>query len=282
MWPPNFPATPAVAAPTSLFAGRVAVLITRHGKDLALAPVLRRTLGLYVLAYVPDALGVDAPSAPVSRAGLLDAARAKARVALDRVPGASLVVAAAGTVAPHPIRPDAACDRELVLLTERPRRGPLREFVGEAIGATTAVRRAAIRSVDEALAAAAAFDLPGHALLVRAGASRNGSLPGAVVASGLVDPDALVAAVGLALAVSPTAHLAVDRRASLNPTRARVLASAGAALSASALRACPVCGCPGFAADGGTDPGLGASACVACGHRARRPSADAGRAGLDA
>lgn len=263
--------------PRSLFAGRVALVATRQAKDLAIGPVLLRELGVQVLTYVPTETFPTVRSCPGT---LPDAVRAKARLAFERVPAASLVVAEAGVMAPAAARGGRTRYYEVVLLADRRADGAPHEFMAGLMVTSRAVQHATVRTVADACAVAPSLGFPEHALMVRTARATAGGAPspraraGHLVAQGIVGDEALIAAVTWALESAGGARLEVDWQAHLNPTRMQVIARATEALTALVRSACLVCGHPGFgpAFDGDFLRALRTRAtCSGCGHSAPVP-----------
>lgn len=101
------------------YRGRWAAIATMHGKERAIAPVLCRWFDM----AVTTAPGVDTDAfgtftGEISRQGtMLDAARAKARIAIART-GAPIGIGSEGAFGPDPEVPLVVSGRELLLLRE--------------------------------------------------------------------------------------------------------------------------------------------------------------------
>ncbi len=98
-----------------------AVLVTMHGKERVVAPLLLRALGLRV-RLTP---GIDTDrfgtfSRDIERTGSqLDAARAKIAAAFEISPGARVAVASEGSFGPHPQIPFMPLAHKSVVMKDR-------------------------------------------------------------------------------------------------------------------------------------------------------------------
>ena len=98
-----------------------AVLVTMHGKERVVAPLLLRALGLRV-RLTP---GIDTDlfgtfSRDIERTGSqLDAARAKIAAAFEISPGERVAVASEGSFGPHPQIPFMPLAHESVVMKDR-------------------------------------------------------------------------------------------------------------------------------------------------------------------
>jgi len=240
-----------------------------HGKESAVAPVMRERLGLTVLAtdqVDTDRLGTFCGD--VERPGnMLQTARRKARLGMASS-GLPIGLASEGAYGPHPLAPMLAAGTELMIFIDD--ESSLEVIETLPVGATNyATRVVSATDIDIAdFLDAAGF--PRHAVAVtcRAGGSRRPI----VIAKGLRNAGALDDAVRDALAFSDDgqALLKSDMRAHVNPTR---MAAIGQLAERLALRVgchCPACDSPGFGKTG-SDPGL---PCAGCRQPTRLPSAD--------
>ncbi len=259
------------------FAGRTAILATKHRKEQAIAPLVERQLGTSVIVppnFDSDRFGTF--TRDVARQGTqLEAARAKANAALDET-GGDLAIASEGSFAPHPNAPFLPGNRELVLWLDRARG---LEVVGCEVTPATNYAQTTVASVAEALDFATRVRFPEHALVVSPKAEAADS---SVIQKGLRDRDALAAAVEQVCANSPTgsAFLETDMRAHCNPLRMQAIARATEDLVNKLRQSCPQCERPGFAI-AERQPGLPCAwcgaptpmtrlairACPACGYR---------------
>ncbi|MEB3329338.1 MAG: DUF6671 family protein [Candidatus Sericytochromatia bacterium] len=249
------------------FAGRTAVMATRHGKVALLAPLLWEGLGLRLVGV--DDLDTDAFgtfTGEVPRPGdQLETARAKAQAALERT-GADLALASEGSFGPHPAAPFLAANREVLLLLDRT--ADL-ELVATAVSTVTNFAHAVVSTPEAAHAFAERIGFPTHGLILRDGPD---PATARVVTRGITTRQGLEEALARALprGFGEAVLLETDMRAHLNPTRQVVIRQAAEDLIARASALCEVCGTPGFALQE-VVPGL---PCGWCGQPTRQPLAE--------
>lgn len=263
-----------------MFRAARAILGTKHDKQRALAPVLGEALGL-VVDVAPgldtDRLGTFTRERP-RRGTALEAARAKALLALECDPHAEFGLASEGSFGPHPMVPWVPGGRELVLLVRRD--GGL-ELVGEDITFETNFAHQVVRDLAAARAFAGRVGFPAHGLVV---IPAPDGVAGTVGIEKDLEGDALFERVAAILAEVGAVHLETDMRAHRNPTRMASIRRAAEDLAARARSTCPRCERPGFWVAERL-PGLPCEACglptrivraevhacAGCGHGEERP-----------
>lgn len=273
------------------YAGRRAALATMHGKEEAIAPVLRDRLGL-VVETVPDLdtdmLGTFTGEIP--RAGTIrEAAIAKARLGMT-ASGMPIGVSSEGSYGPHPHFPFMAGGVELMVLVDDIRGIVVSEHLIE----DAPVYDHAFATGDDDLSSFLdRIGFPAHALIVKPAEADSGDAP---IHKGLRSRDDLGRAIAKCAARSrdKRALVQTDMRAHMNPTRMASLFRLALALAERLQTPCPACDMPGF---GLVDIETGLPCewcggpsimvrhqifgCVACEHREMRPRAD-GRTHADA
>lgn len=236
---------------------------TMHRKEEVLAPLLRERLGLtsrLAAGLDTDRLGTFTGEIP--RQGTQEeAARAKAALALERVPEARYGLGSEGAFGPHPVMPLVAGGIELVVLLDRASGHLVR---GWDVTADTNYRQATVSSQGEALRFAAIVGLPSHAIVV---SSPSGASAGEVIAKGVTDESELIGLVRRGLRAHGALTLQSDMRAHLNPRRMAAVARAGEALARAFRSRCPECGAPGWRRTA-VERGL---PCADCGGPTRSP-----------
>ncbi|MBC7881462.1 MAG: hypothetical protein H7Y37_09020 [Anaerolineae bacterium] len=224
-----------------LFANRIAVLSTMHGKEQVIAPILQQELGIQVT--VPTAFDTDyfgTFTGEIERAGTqIEAARFKAQRGLERM-NESLGLASEGSFGPHPSSGFIASNLEIVLLLDT--RHDLEVF-GMALSTNTNHSHRVVRNLKEAKDFAVQVGFPQHGLIVSADPKSSNQ---GLLFKGIVSEVALNEAIQTVLAQSSTAFLQTDMRAMYNPTRMKVIAEATQNLAAKLRSYCPNCGWPGF------------------------------------
>ena len=272
-------ATYEADAPASgRYAGRRVALLTQHGKEALLAPVLDNALGCRIeriSGYDTDRLGTFTREIP--REGTqMQAARRKARVGMEMA-GASVGVASEGAFGTDPMFGMLPWNVEMLVWIDD---ALGIEVVGRASGkACWATRRVATWTDAELFAQQ--VDFPRHALVARPDSASDPR-----IRKDILDWPQLREAFDEVMAQSSDGYvvLEVDARAHLNPTRQGVIRQAAEDLARRLASCCPACDAPGFAldrhdrglpcADCGTPTGETAAevhACVRCEHREVRP-----------
>ncbi len=227
------------------YAGRAAVLATRHGKERLLARPLRVAPGLRL--RVPPDLDTDALgtfTGEVARVGTpLEVARRKARLGMEAM-GLPLGLASEGSFGPHPAIPFLPADHELLLFMDDERSV---EVVEQMVSERTNYAQVAARSADDLDGFLARAGFPAHAVIVRANAVDTADAAAGIV-KGIRDRAALAAAVTRCAAASNDrlARVETDMRAHMNPSRARVIRRLATRLARRLATLCPDCGAPGW------------------------------------
>lgn len=268
----------------SPYAGRHAVLATMHGKEEAIAPVLRDRLGL-IVSSAPD-IGTDALgtfTGEIPRAGTIrEAAIAKARLGM-KATGLPIGLASEGSYGPHSQIPFVPGGVELMVLLDDMRGIVVSEHLIEdapVFGHGYVVAGEDVTPILDRLG------FPTHALIVKPAESGGGA---GNIHKGLRDRTALELAVMSAKAQSDDgrALIQTDMRAHMNPTRMATLGRLASALAERLSALCPACRTPGY---GQVDVEIGLPCewcgtpslmvrhrvfgCVACPHRENRPRGD--------
>ena len=245
-------------------AGRTIALLTRHGKERVITPLLESALGCRVErvdGFDTDQLGTFTREIP--RAGTqLDAARRKARIGME-LSGSLCGLASEGAFGPDPGMGLLPWNVEYVLLVDDARG---LELVGRAQGpARQAHRTVTDRAGLLAFAEEAGF--PNHQLVLRPDDENDPR-----IVKGIGDVDSLQRVFTEALEQSVTRRVFVetDLRAHCNPTRMQMIARATEDLLARLGSLCPACAAPGFWLVERV-PGL---RCADCGAPTREPSAE--------
>lgn len=277
------PAAVLAAPAAGLYTGRRVALLTQHGKEALLAPVLDAALGCRierVSGYDTDRLGTFTREVP--RAGSqLEAARRKARIGME-LSGLPIGLASEGAFGVDTTFGVLPWNVELLVWIDD-------ERGIEVVGQAQAVARHATRRVRERAEAhefARQCGFPEHGLVLRPSSAHDPRHR-----KDLADSAALDAAFDWAMGESPDGFVAleVDVRAHRNPTRQAVIRRAAQDLAARLASPCPACAAPGFAlarrerglpcCDCGTPTGevrADVDACVRCAHEVLRPRATGG------
>jgi hypothetical protein len=266
---------------TDRYTGQRIALLTQHGKERVIAPVLEPALACRVEridGYDTDQLGTFTRDTP--RFGTqLEAARRKARIgmALSRLP---VGLASEGSFAPDPVSGLFPWNVELLVLID--------DRLGLEIVAVaqSAARSGQLLAADwDAVASfATTQDFPAHRLVLRPQSPDDPR-----IRKGIADWSELrqLFAQCRAEAENGQVFVETDLRAFANPTRMHCIRSSAEDLLRRLRSSCPACGLPGYwIAE--RKPGLPCAecrtptlvhhtevwACVACGHRAESVRAD--------
>lgn len=282
---------PAGSPQRTRYRGARIAVGTRHGKEHQFAPAFSAVLGAQ-LSTPPDLdtdrFGTFTGDRP-RRGPALDAARAKARLAMD-VTGLPLGLASEASYGPLPALGWPG-HQEILLFCDDVLGVEVVEGHRGAAGPTASAALSPGDELPEPLLAG----LPGQALIVRPaepgpGSADIGAGIGAGIEKGITDTAALSAAIVAAAAISPDGRAIVepDLRAHHNPDRRRVLVALARRLALRLATECPACAAPGFGrvdSESGLPcrlcgtptpaPQAEIHACGACGHSVHRPVVEA-------
>lgn len=246
------------------YAERRIALLTQHGKEQVIAPVLEPALGCHVErvdGYDTDRLGTFTGDVP--RPGTqIETARRKARVGMD-LAGLPLGLASEGTFGPDPVTGMLAWNVEVLLFIDDER--------GIEVSGVFAGPGRSGHLLAEDWAAAEAFaarnGFPAQHLVVRPDGDGDPR-----IRKGIADWTALRDAFdwAQARAASGRVFLEYDLRAHASPARRRSIRRAALDLAARLRSPCPACGTPGFA----TVERVTGLPCAACGAPTREARAD--------
>lgn len=252
-----------------------AVIATMHRKESAIRPSLR-DLDLQWCelpsGFDSDRFGTftrDIPRAGDQR----EAARIKARAALEAVPEARIAIASEGAFGPHPAIPFVAGGHELVLLIDRD--GEL-ELFGSDVTTETNYGQSVAGNWNEVEAFARRIAFPSHGIVLMNSSGET------VLSKEIGDWNALRSKVLHHLATEHRIWLEADMRAHRNPTRMQSIGRAAVRLAEACRSLCPGCGRPGWIARASAgrpcrwcgaatnDLWLQRRTCASCGHEAIR------------
>ena len=265
----------------SIYSGQKIALLTQHGKEKVIAPVLEPGLGCaieHVTGFDTDQLGTF--TRDIARPGSqIDAARRKARIGME-LSGLTLGMASEGSFGPDPFTGTFAWNIELVVLIDD-RLGI--EVAGMAQGvARSAHVLASDWSAVESFAAREGF--PQHHLVLRPQSQDDTRIH-----KGIADWSHLRSCFDECLAQSENQQVFVeaDLRAFANPSRMRHIEQAAGDLLQRLQSCCALCNTPGYWVTE-RQPGLRCSACglptashllevwtcLHCQHRSVQPRTD--------
>jgi hypothetical protein len=239
------------------------MLLTQHGKERALAPILLDGLGVrteVVSGFDTDTLGTF--TRDVERAGTqIEAARRKAHIAIERS-GECFGLGSEGSFGPGPF--GIGCwNVELVLLADAVRGI---EVVGLAHGPGLHVHDVA-GSEEHLIEIAERAGFPEHGLVVRPDGPDDPR-----VRKGITTWEMLRTALADARRQSASGQVCIesDLRAHMHPTRMAMIERAGVDLVVRLGTSCPSCASPGF----GVRETVSGLPCSECGTPTEVPRAD--------
>lgn len=247
---------PQIAPKGTVYQGRSVALLTQHGKERVIAPVLNPALGCLVervAGYDTDLLGTF--TRDIARAGSqLEAARRKARIGMD-ISGLSLGLGSEGAFGLDPFLGMFPWNVEFLVFIDD-KQGL--EVVGTGQAKANSAQRLA-SSWAEAQAFARAIGFPEYHLVIRPEGEGDGRIQ-----KGIAGWPELKAAYASAVSESQSgqAYLEVDLRAYANPARLITIRLAAVDLAKRLNSLCPACCTPGFWIVESV-PGLPCEACKA-------------------
>lgn len=222
------------------YRGDSVALLTQHGKERVIAPVLASALGIevhHVKGFDTDLLGTfsrDIPRAGSQR----DAARRKAEMGM-RLSGLPIGLASEGAFGPDPFTGMFTWNTEIVIWLD-PRHGL------EIVGVSQQAARCAHLQTSvwaELEAFANREDFPHHQLVLRPEGQDDPR-----IVKGIGDWATLRAQFDQAQAVSGEVFIESDLRAHAHPGRMQNIERAALDLAARLRSLCPACNAPGYAA----------------------------------
>jgi len=222
------------------YAGQRVALLTQHGKEQVIAPVLAAAVGCRVEridGYDTDQLGTFTREIP--RAGTqIEAARRKARMGMT-LAGLPLGLASEGASGPDPMTGLLPWGVEVLLFVDDEQGF---EVLASAEGRAQHAHRLVTRW-DEVEAFAREAGFPEHHLVLRPQTADDPR-----IVKGLHDWDALEAAFAYAHDIASDGGVFIenDLRAYANPTRMALIRRAAEDLAARLGSTCPDCDAPGF------------------------------------
>lgn len=263
------------------YRGRTAALLTQHGKERMVGPVLRSALGCrvqHVSGYDTDLLGTFTREIP--RAGTqVEAARRKARIGMT-LSGLPLGLASEGSFGPDPMMGMFPWNVEYLIWIDDEQ---ALEVVGRAQGQAH-FGHLLTGDWTEAESFARRWEFPAHQLVIRPDAEDDPRLRKGISSWPELESAFMTARLE---SVKGQVFLETDVRAHANPTRQRTIRAAAEDLAARLHSGCPACGAPGFwpvdrvpglpCADCGAptrEAQADILACVKCTHRGTRERTD--------
>lgn len=233
---------------------RKGCIVTMHGKQEAVAPLLFSELGIECSTLETvntDALGTF--SGEVERKGSpLEALRNKCQLAIDQGFD-DIIIASEGSFGPHPQMYFAYADDEWVMLKDV--KHDL-EILGRHVSTHTNFNAREIGDWPTLVAFAEQAKFPSHALILRPAVDQW-----VCMKKGIMDWTMLKTAYASIQDSDGKVYVETDMRAQFNPSRMKVIKQATADLIKMANRLCPQCQTPGFSISQ-VIPGLPCEVCA--------------------
>lgn len=221
------------------FAGRKALIATKHHKEIVMAPLLNKRLGVDCFidpAFDSDRFGTF--SGEIERiSDPLTTLRNKCLSALNEQE-ADLVIGSEGSFGPHPFIGMVPADEEWMMLIDRKNGW---EITSRILSLHTNFSGKTVYNLSELMAFAAQVKFPSHALILRGNTNYKQD-----IFKGIDSETKLVHLFNELLEKNGQVHVETDMRAHYNPTRMRVIEELTEKLVNTILSVCPNCQTPGF------------------------------------
>ena len=238
--------------------GRDLVIATMHKKEIVIAPILEKGLG--VKCIIPESFNTDELgtfTGEVKRIGSpFETAKKKCHLAMN-LTGCDLVISSEGSFAAHPSLIFIPANEEILLLIDK--KNNLEIGVKE-ISTETNFNAREVATEQELIEFAQLTMFPSHGLIIMDSKECAGN-----IVKGIQDLELLLNTFKKFITNNKTVYVETDMRAFCNPSRMKVIETATIKLVEKYKSACPRCQTPGF---GITDLREGLP-CSLCGFKTR-------------
>lgn len=222
-----------------MFQHRKLIIATKHRKELVMAPILEKALGVKCFVdenFDSDVLGtftgeINRELDPIATA------REKCLRAM-KANHCDLGVASEGSFGPHPSLFFMGADDEFLIFIDLANH---LEIVVRELSTETNFNGKPIENKKELLLFAEQVGFPSHGLILR-----NAKNDNAAIFKGITDVNILMETYDLILSKYKTVYAETDMRALYNPSRMKVIESATKKLAVKINSQCPQCKTPGF------------------------------------
>lgn len=222
-----------------MFAGRTLLIVTKHGKEQVIAPLLEQALG--VNCIVADGFDTDKLGTFTGEVEREDDAhitlRRKCHEGMEAFK-CDLAVASEGSFGPHPSVFFAAADDELLMLVDKQNN---LEIVSRELSLETNFSSAEICNHEQLEKFLELACFPSHAVIIRKSRNSNEG-----IIKGITDAYQLFKLSEQYLEKYGRYTIETDMRAMFNPKRMSVIAKAAEKLVEKIKSLCPNCSLPGF------------------------------------
>lgn len=223
----------------NLFHNRRISVITKHGKEHVLRPLLEEAFEGEVCvfdAFDTDLLGTFSGEIE-RRPDPLTTIREKCRIA-SRYLNDDIIIASEGSFGPHPFLFFIPADEELLMVYDKKNEI---EIVVKELSTETNFNGKTIKSIEELKAFAEHTFFPSHRLIIRDKEKSTDYLK-----KGIGDYTTLEQTFVECLKINGSVFVETDMRAMFNPSRMKVIESCAHKLIEKMRSTCPVCQFPGF------------------------------------
>lgn len=221
------------------FFGRKLIIATKHQKELVIAPLMEKALGVQCIVdplLDTDLLGTF--SGEIERIDdPIDTARKKCLMAMEQA-NCDLAIASEGSFGPHPNLFFVPANEEFILLMDK--KNGL-EIIAYELSTITNFNVAEIASEAALLSFAHQAKFPSHALILK-----NAQEQFTDIVKGITNREQLLGAYRHFSNAYGQVYAETDMRAMHNPTRMSIIEKAAQKLVLKINKGCPSCGAPGF------------------------------------
>lgn len=222
-----------------MFEGRELLIATKHRKELVIAPILEKELGVKCVvttSFDTDELGtftgeIDRKDDPITTAKM------KCYQAMELM-GYDLAIASEGSFGRHPSIFIAPADDEFLVFIDKKNN---LEIVARELSIETNFNGQEVKTTDDLIEFANQCKFPTHALIVR-----KSQTDFTDIKKGITDWKSLHKASNDLFDLQGSAYIETDMRAMYNPTRMKIIAQATQKLAKKINSCCPQCNTPGF------------------------------------
>ena len=237
----------------NLFSGRRLLIVTKHEKELVIAPLLEEALGVTCFVakkFDTDSLGTF--SGEISRKDDSLSTLRKKCVEGMQAEGFDLAVATEGSFGNHPTVFFASANDELIMLLDQKHN---LEIVERLVSMETNFDSSEIHTREELGAFLDKVQFPSHGVILK-----NNFENWTKIYKGITNYDSAVTIFEEIVASSNSCYIETDMRAMYNPTRMKIINDVSFRLINKLHSVCPECFYPGFGVVG-SEAGLLCSSC---------------------
>ena len=222
-----------------VFKGRKLLIATKHQKEMVIAPLLQKWLGVECIVpenFDTDVLGtftgeIERKDDPVTTA------RNKCLMAME-LNNCDLAIASEGSFGPHPSIFFVSADDEMLLFIDKKNN---LEIVARELSTETNFNGEEIKTEKQLVAFTKQVKFPSHGLIIRKAKDDCTE-----IVKGITDTKKLLNTFQHFISTYGMAYAETDMRAMYNPTRMKVIEKATKKITDKINSCCPQCNTPGF------------------------------------